>query len=60
MLIYVSVSMFLFCLQQGVVNGSLTVGDLVLINGLLFQLSFPLNFLGSSYRDLKYELDEFE
>ena len=45
---------------EGVVAGSMTLGDLVMINAFMIQLYIPLNFLGVIYREIKQSLTDLD
>ena len=59
-IIAVAVTLLVWRATLGVVDGSLTLGDLVLVNALMIQLYIPLNFLGVIYREIKQSLIDME
>ncbi|MGI9025203.1 MAG: ABCB family ABC transporter ATP-binding protein/permease [Burkholderiaceae bacterium] len=59
-LIAVAVSLMIWRATQGVIDGSMTLGDLVLVNAFMIQLYIPLNFLGVIYREIKQSLADVD
>ena len=55
-----AVTLILWRATVGVIDGSMTLGDLVLVNSFMIQLYMPLNFLGVIYREIKQSLADME
>ena len=59
-IITIGVTFIMIFASSGVVDGSMTLGDLVLINALMLQLFIPLNTLGIVYRQITYALADMD
>ena len=60
LIIAVALVAMLWRATQGVVDGRMTLGDLVMINAFMIQLYIPLNFLGVLYREIKQSLADLD
>src|SRR3954447_6971641 len=59
-IIAIAVTLIMWRATVGVVNKTMTIGDLVLVNAFMIQLYVPLNFLGVIYREIKQALADME
>jgi ABC-type transport system involved in Fe-S cluster assembly fused permease/ATPase subunit len=60
MIIAVGLVAMLWRATEGVVQGHMTLGDLVMVNAFMIQLYIPLNFLGVLYREIKQSLTDLD
>jgi ATP-binding cassette, subfamily B, heavy metal transporter len=60
LIIAIAVTLLVWRATLGVVDGRMTLGDLVLVNALMIQLYIPLNFLGVIYREIKQSTVDME
>ncbi len=59
-IIALGVTLIMFYATGSVVEGTMTIGDLVLVNAFMLQLFIPLNFLGMVYRQIKYSMADMD
>lgn len=60
LIIAVGLVAMLWRATQGVVDGRMTLGDLVMVNAFMIQLYIPLGFLGVIYREIKQSLTDLD
>ncbi|MDQ7745048.1 ABCB family ABC transporter ATP-binding protein/permease [Hydrogenophaga pseudoflava] len=60
LVIAVALVLMLWRATQGVVDGHMTLGDLVMVNAFMIQLYIPLGFLGVLYREIKQSLTDLD
>jgi len=60
LIIATAVTLILWRATVGVIDGTMSLGDLVLVNSFMIQLYIPLNFLGVIYREIKQSLADME
>ena len=59
-IISIGLTVVMYMAARGIMNGTMTIGDFVLVNTYLLQLYQPLNFFGFVYREIKQGLADME
>ena len=59
-IIGIGLTILLILAAQQVVNGTMTLGEFVMVNAFMIQLFIPLNFLGSVFREIKHSIADME
>ena len=60
LIISIGVTISMLLAAEGIADGTMTIGDFVLVNSYLIQLFLPLNFLGFVYREIKRSLTDMD
>ena len=59
-IIGIGLTILMIMAASGVVSGTMTLGDFVMVNAFLIQLYIPLNFLGTIFREVKHSLTDMD
>ena len=59
-IVAIGITALMLLAADGVVEGTMTLGDLVLVNVFMIQLYMPLHFLGYVYREIRHALADME
>ncbi len=59
-IIGVGLTILMILAARGVIAGTMTLGDFVMVNAFLIQIYIPLNFLGTIFREVKHSLTDME
>ena len=58
--ISIGIIWLLFLAADGIITGEMTLGDFIMLNAFLLQMYIPLNFLGTTFREINHALTDMD